>query len=683
MKSLKNKIFTILILIIDLEIKMESGQPCCPLSPERIRSLLKSRVSIDLSVLLEIEKHVSSTDLDCPHAQLKDLNLSEPLEGSSLLLLACDRGNLESVKRMVGNWGVHAGTTAAYYTPNKIKISEATPLFVAAYRGHIDVVKYLVRKGADVSVQTSYEKYYRLNGLTPLHASVSCPYGNSFFWSSKQEAMVKFLLESGSDPSALTKNGLPVWAMNGCGPDATSTLVKHGMSLTHRIPKTKETILHHWATRRWENSMDVVRLLVERGADLQARDCRGLTPIFPAAAQGFFHSPHFSVFDFLLEREEIENKDKIDALELAGAVILGRTHLAHLTPQAFGYWRRAAHLRHLEANPIPKTPMVFKRVQRVEWTTLTQLEEIENSPSQRKIQSLLVQLRVFSGIYGWINVYFYVLVNMIQRLMIGDQGFLEAKDSFFIILEFILRYDRRKQFIWSTTVDVDKLLISLLKDNPLHLNSELLMTSLELIVDTDQSHLADADREGVDLLLHLKTLLKFVSILADHPELVNDEIMRLLHQLVIHDGRTQYGKNLLLLACKTPVGYNSLAIIRLLLAAGADPNCVDFSGNGPLLCLVSKIRDDAMIESIARLLLDSGTHLDRVNNQRKTAADFWLFVRNKKRRDQDPLGWMDLPEWCRENVPSLKCLSASAVRLNKIPYKTVLPVTLTLFTEIH
>jgi len=647
-------------------------------------------MDIDLSLLLEVEEHVLSSDINCPHAQLKDLNLSAPLEGSSLLLLACDRGNLESVKRIVENWAIDAGTPAVYYTPTKKKISEATPLFVAAYRGHLDIVKYLVGKGVDVSVQTSREKFYQLDGLTPLHASVSCPYYLRSNGPHKQEAIVKFLMESGSDPSALTKNGFPVWAMNGCGPDATITLIKHGMSLTQRVPHTKETILHHWASRRrWAKSIDVVRLLVEMGTDLQARDHRGRTPIFKAAAQGFSFSLNFSVLDYMLEREDINNKDKIDALELAGAVILNRSIHADLVPLAFAYWRRATLLRQMESDPIPKKPMVFKKVERVEWTTSDQLQEIVNRPSQRKIQSLLVQLRIFSGTDDWTYVHRYVVEDMLEHLMdleeevIGDQGFSEAKDSFFIILEFILRFDRSEEDIWSTTVIVDELLISFLKDNSLLLNSNVLMTSLELILDTDQSHLADADREGVDILLHLKTLLKFVSILADHPELVNDEIMQLLHQLVLHDGRTEYGKNLLLLACKTPIGLNSLAIIRLLLDAGADPNCFDLSGNGPLLCLVSKIRDDVMIESIARLLLDSGAHLDRVNNQRKTAADFWLFVRNKKRRDQDPLGWMDLPEWCRENVPSLKCLSASAVRRNKIPFKGGLPVTLTSFTEIH
>lgn len=171
---------------------------------------------------------------------------------------------------------------------------------------------------------------------------------------------------------------------------------------------------------------------------------------------------------------------------------------------------------------------------------------------------------------------------------------------------------------------------------------------MELVLDTNVSHLPNANRieacEWVDILSYLKTLLQFVSILVDHPEYVNDQIMQLLHELVLHDDRTKFGKNLLLLACKTSTGSNPFAILRLLLDSGADPKAVNLGGNRPLRDLVSTIRDDALIESIARIHLDSGTHLDLVINRKRTAADFSMMFRNKKKRDQDPLGWMDLPE---------------------------------------
>jgi len=72
-----------------------------------------------------------------------------------------------------------------------------------------------------------------------------------------------------------------------CGVDAITELINHGLDLKRRYPPTGETLLHSMASRSRnfteEDSLPIVQLLVEKGADLLARDNVGFTPLLLAA----------------------------------------------------------------------------------------------------------------------------------------------------------------------------------------------------------------------------------------------------------------------------------------------------------------------------------------------------------------------------------------------------------------
>jgi len=217
---------------------------------------------------------------------------------------------------------------------------------------------------------------------------------------------------------------------------------------------------------------------------------------------------------------------------------------------------------------------------------------------------------------------------------------------------------------------------------------------MELITAADQSHLSEVNHLAYTQRRHLKTLLKIVSILANHPEMLNKDIMDSLTQLVKQDGRTTDGLNLLLLACsKVSTGTDLSTTISLLLKAKAEPNVVDANdGRGPLHVLASVIHDQQeTVDSIAHQLLDAGAHLDMVDKEGRTAADIWLLVRNRK--EKRPAFWNrksrriwdrhDLPDWCREDVPKLMCLCARVARRCNVPKVDKLPGTLPAFVRIH
>lgn len=154
----------------------------------------------------------------------------------------------------------------------------------------------------------------------------------------------------------------------------------------------------------------------------------------------------------------------------------------------------------------------------------------------------------------------------------------------------------------------------------------------------------------------------------------------LLSQLVFQKSSSKRGQLLLHKACDT--GNLDSAAIQLLLQVNADPNAGDKDGNGPIHALASLRYGNGQEHLIhrtadaARLLLENGAHLDRVNKDRKTAAQVW----------KETNGSQDLPNWLLmpEMVPKLKCLSASVIRSNNIAYTAAtLPEILHPFVEWH
>ncbi len=108
-----------------------------------------------------------------------DANLALP-SGITPLYYAADKGHLEVVRTLL-------------QTPG-IRVNQATgirylPLGIAAQRAHKDIVRLLLRKGADPNIKTA-------TGLTPLH--VACLFGHM--------AIVQMLLYFGADTDAEVKD---------------------------------------------------------------------------------------------------------------------------------------------------------------------------------------------------------------------------------------------------------------------------------------------------------------------------------------------------------------------------------------------------------------------------------------------------------------------------------------------
>lgn len=182
------------------------------------------------------------------------------------------------------------------------------PLHLAAQRGHLDIVKALVKYGANQEIK---ENHTSTNPKTPLMAAVGA----------NQIEVAEFLLEKGANPNAGDDDGwAPLHSATANGNlRMVKALVKYGatvdvktetgttplmMFLMHAPPNTAETVeflaenkanvdladnlgdtAMHYAVR--EGNVDAVQALIKHSARIDVDNNDGKTPQSIAEEKGF------------------------------------------------------------------------------------------------------------------------------------------------------------------------------------------------------------------------------------------------------------------------------------------------------------------------------------------------------------------------------------------------------------
>jgi len=709
----------------------------CPLDLQSFRKDDTEKQSIELKYLKEVEQHVQYCK-NCPHPQLKDIifeNPREPSEGPyksyhirgslSPLHKACFYGELESVKRIIECWKVDVNLPASYcpFYGGQSMIDKATPLFVAATMGHLEVVRYLVEvAGADMSAKTSDTRNIHcselyVEGWTPLYGAVvwghsghgvvrkSQPFGGSSDTTRENRSViVRALLMAGAAPTfddlIRSKYSFPLWmseliGIEGATPgeavnyaDSFAALVDYGLDLNRRTLKG-DTILHHFSS--WpgvgaciekEELLGVVQLLLNRMDDPHSKGAMGFTPIMRSAYDG-----NFDVLDFLLDRNDINREEKINALELAGAVQLRfGTCSVGCKEKAYHYWYRSLQLR-LDTDgcgPMIKARKILKSGRVKEWVTLEEMEDVVYYSSEHQIQSFRVGMRILSGI-SWDAVKDFIdefgrLLWPYSRYIINYQPSIKQKiHVLWETLDTICCFDVRENDILSIVLSTVERLIQTLqklgRDDPL-MNDETMKTSYELILKTEQFHLKNWESINPHCInKYTRSMFQLTKMLTGLPKMVSKANMEILSKLVRNFDRYPC-KSLLHMACDDDVpGADRLPTIRLLLGAGANPDEADSNGNRPLHYL-AKLNGSSS-DCAARLLLEAGAYPDRRNKEEKTAADIWIENHPETRKrnisgDQRATQKSYVPSWFSDDtVPELFCLSGRVIRSERVPYHTI------------
>ncbi|KAJ5900362.1 uncharacterized protein N7473_004432 [Penicillium subrubescens] len=188
------------------------------------------------------------------------------------LIHACKAGQLSLVHTLLTKEGVN---------PNNDDQHEYerghTALTISCDQGHTSIVKLLLSHGANIETKNLDRRTFNPGGRTPL------------FWAagSGHTDVIKVLLSAGADPNSTEENGrltpLAVAAVRGHEEAVSALLESEGVDLDRRGTPDGRTVLSHSAE---DGQEEIVRRLIERGADPDSRDLLERTPLSWAAQRG-------------------------------------------------------------------------------------------------------------------------------------------------------------------------------------------------------------------------------------------------------------------------------------------------------------------------------------------------------------------------------------------------------------
>ncbi|KAM4888584.1 protein fem-1 homolog A [Thomomys bottae] len=327
--------------------------------------------------------------------------------GGTPLLIAARRGHLDVVEFLVDRCGADVEAGGSVHFDGET-IEGAPPLWAASAAGHLPVVRSLLRRGASVNRTT------RTNS-TPLRAA--CFDGHL--------DVVRYLVgEHQADLEVANRHGhtcLMISCYKGHR-EIARYLLEQGAQVNRRSAKGN-TALHDCAE---SGSLEILQLLLGRRARME-RDGYGMTPLLAASVTG-----HTNIVEFLIqpqpglergpgggsgdEDEEgaaaaamadgdpdapvvesccpTSREAAVEALELLGATYVDKKRDLL---GALKHWRRAMELRHQGGQYLPKPQppqLVLAYGYAREVSTVQELEALITDPDEMRMQALLVRERI-------------------------------------------------------------------------------------------------------------------------------------------------------------------------------------------------------------------------------------------------------------------------------------------------
>ncbi|KAJ9592024.1 hypothetical protein L9F63_001463, partial [Diploptera punctata] len=545
------------------------------------------------------------------------------IEGASALWCAAGAGHLNVVKTLV-----KSGANVNH--PTK---TNSTPLRAACFDGRLDIVKYLTDHLADIHIANKYNNTCLMIAAYKGHLDV-----------------VSFLLEKGANPDEKAH----------CGATAL-----------------------HFASEC--GHVAIVKELLEYGAHITKNES-GMSPLIAAAER-----TRADVVEYLVTRPEVSQEERIEALELLGASYANDKD-NYCLELAYQYLHRTMEMRYSDPNNI-----IIKKLAKpvpayenwVECQTLEELEAIQLNHNALHMESLSIRERIlgthnpevphpviFRGAVFADNARFDRCIDLwLHALHLRQLNKVSVvKDLLRFAQVFSQMIHVGVDLTFSQVEDVLAASVLELERNKEKIANPSPKDDMDKVMEEMESNVTTV----LYILVIITKLMKFCSKKEEFH--VNRLVFR-LNQLQVS---TRDGQTLLHLCVNadTPVDdfhtndvckFPCAATAKLLIQCGADVNAMDQNRNTPLHIIVSyqkPISDFLTLHSIIMELTEAGAHMDSVNAQGETPFEAATTgVAEIILRTQTKL--------------SLKCMAAKAVKAYNLTYQGQVPQSLESFIELH
>jgi len=191
------------------------------------------------------------------------------------------------------------------------KGAQGSPIHVAAYLGRLHQVQALLADGVSINAKDRA-------GFRPLHSAVC---GN-------QREVAEFLIQKGADINAQEWLGsTPLLHASYRRPDMVELLIAKGakVNLQNRVGQTP---LHVAADRGWKEG---VERFLAAGANTNVSEVSGLTPLLNVCSTVAYRGSHRDIAQLLIEKgADVNAKDKKGETALALAKERGRKQIVEL-----------------------------------------------------------------------------------------------------------------------------------------------------------------------------------------------------------------------------------------------------------------------------------------------------------------------------------------------------------------
>ena len=582
---------------------------------------MDSKASVrDVITAFQADRDEGSALLDL----LKDLNAesrkaaleTKIKDGDDLatpLIIAARDGKLNFVKVLL-RYEANIEARGTIKIDGKV-IEGCTALWVAAAKGHFDVVRLLIEQNAEVDGRTS-------SNSTPLRAAAFDGHLD----------IVRCLVENGADVNARNYfNSTPLMVTCYKGHlDVASYLVKHGANINLQDNHGRSCL--HDASKG--GHVQLACELLALGAK-QTQNLNRLTPLLEAS-----NDCKIEMVEWFINRPECSKEQRIDALELLGATIANGPH-SYDIQRAFNFMKRGMEERYED----PSCPFLKKKMEpveayqnRTESQTLEELSLLEGDDHAIQMEGLMIRERILGtdNIMLWFPIRYRgdVLANLKKyELCVG-------------------LWTRAMEIAMNCNVpgtkDLENLtnLIAHMMQNGHTLNPQTIENIFEKLIDgkrklSEKLKSGELEEEQKNeaqetLLFNALYLLVMYTKVQVSLEMKNGNMIELLQRFLCLEPRTRDGNTLLHLVVwhKTPVCEDAnlrgvcklpcVETMKLILHAGCDVNSVNTQGNTPLHLAVTFVPGPEQVDILKRmleLLLDLGADTKLVNKNGQTVIN--------------------------------------------------------------